>query len=533
MPPKQPKAPDENDLMRANPSAYDPLADVEPWEPDCDEETPGTKSATRKPSPRQAARLIELADANITAQIRWDGDVFVALSIGARQETVRIESDRFAKLLRQWMYQAEKVPPSQIAVTEAQSTLAARASLEGIERPIFRRIGKDEGALYLDLADDQGRVVEVTAEGWRILPASPVFFLRPQSMLPLPAPVRGGSLSELFTLINLPAESHALALGWLVGALRPDGPFPLLAVHGEQGSGKSTACKMLRAIIDPDAAPLRSVPREPRGLMIATRQAWVLGFDNLSTLPGWLSDDLCCIATGTTFPDRQLYTNDREVLFVAKQPILINGIEELATRADLLDRCLVLSLPTIAEDRRQPESDLWGLFYAARPRLLGALLDAVSCALRRLPEIKAKGLPRKPRMADFAVWVTAAEPSLGLNEGGFLAAYFANISASADLPLEASAIAAPLRTLLDRQPRTLDGAPPSWTGTATALLSALRDCAADDERRQRDWPRNAQGLSGQLKRLAPNLRQKGIHIEHGKAGDRKRTRTITIRSDAC
>jgi hypothetical protein len=67
-------------------------------------------------------------------------------------------------------------------------------------------------------------------------------------------------------------------------------------------------------------------------------------------------------------------------------------------------------LPPIAEDRRRPASEFWREFEAARPRILGALLDAVSQALRRAPGVR---LPRLPRMADFAIWVTAAAPALG------------------------------------------------------------------------------------------------------------------------
>jgi hypothetical protein len=349
-------------------------------------------------------------------------------------------------------------------------------------------------------------------------------------MLPLPEPVRGGRLDELFHLINLPDDSQPLLLGWLVAALRPDGPFPVLAVHGEQGSGKSTACRMLRALIDPHEADLRGPPSDARTMYVSTRHTWILGYDNLSTLPRWLSDALCRVATGGAYSDRLFYTNDGEVLFKAKQPLLINGIEEVATQSDLLERCIVVSLTAIPEDRRRPEDEIWPAFHAACPRLLGALLDAVACALRELPHVR---LERAPRMADFAKWATAAESALGLPRGGFLAAYLANQEAAADLPLEASAIWAPLRALLDKQQSGLNGEGPSWTGRATELLKALGECASDQERHQRAWPRDPRTLSGQLSRLAPNLRKRGIHFDRGKATDRSRTRTLTLRSDPC
>lgn len=527
------KAPDDNDLMKEQGAAFTPLSNTAPYEP----EPEATPAARRKKQSRrkgtgslQAKRLMELAEQHGAELFSDEGVSYICATIGRRRATLRVESPEFARLLRNWFYEAHESSATQPAITEARSTLAARACFNDSHRKVYMRTGKAGGALYLDLGTEDGQAVEITAQGWRLVDSPPVYFFRPRGMLPLPLPERGGSLSTLFTFINLPRDVQPLLLGWLIGSLRPDGPFPLLAVHGEQGSGKSTACRMLRELIDPHTAALRSVPRDERGLFIATRHTWLLGFDNLSTLAPWLSDALCCLATGSAYTARELYSDDAEVVFLAKRPILLNGIEELATRADLLDRCILLNLQSIAEDRRRSEAELWTDFRAARPQLFGALLDALSCALRELPNVK---LHRSPRMADFAAWATAAEPALGLEPGAFVTAYFQNISAASDLPLEESAIAAPLRVLLEKQGPMLDGSGPTWTGTATELLTALRSCALDEHKRQSNWPKNPQALSGQLRRLAPNLRQKGIQTENSRASDGKRTRIINIRSIPC
>lgn len=44
-----------------------------------------------------------------------------------------------------------------------------------------------------------------------------------------------------------------------------------------------------------------------------------------------------------------------------------------------------------------------------RPRILGVLLDAVSYGLRTVGHVQLDALPR---MADFALWITACEPAL-------------------------------------------------------------------------------------------------------------------------
>jgi hypothetical protein len=170
-------------------------------------------------------------------------------------------------------------------------------------------------------------------------------------------------------------------VGWLLGALHPHGPYPVLILHGEQGSAKTTTEKFFRSLIDPSSALVRSQPHEPRDLIIAASNGFVCAFDNLSSLPDWFSDALCRLSTGGGFSTRALYTDDEEIIFEAKRPIILNGIEELATRGDLLDRAIVVELPRITDERRQTEDSLCVAFERERPRLLGALLDAVSGAL--------------------------------------------------------------------------------------------------------------------------------------------------------
>ena len=128
-------------------------------------------------------------------------------------------------------------------------------------------------------------------------------------------------------------NDFVLVVAWLLATLRPGGPYPLLAISGEQGSAKTVLSKMLRALVDPNAAPVRALPREERELMIAANNGHVLAFDNLSALPPWLSDALCRLASGGSFAVRQLYTDDDEVLFRGGAPVMLNGIEDVVSRA--------------------------------------------------------------------------------------------------------------------------------------------------------------------------------------------------------
>jgi hypothetical protein len=119
-----------------------------------------------------------------------------------------------------------------------------------------------------------------------------------------------------------------------------------------------------------------------------------VALDAVSCFPTWISATLCRRATGGGFAVRQLYTDQDEVLFDAARPVILNGIEDIVTRPDLADRAVFLTLEPIPEERRRPEAELWAVFEAERPGILGVLLDAVlkvTPAQTHLPSTAAHG----------------------------------------------------------------------------------------------------------------------------------------------
>ena len=241
-------------------------------------------------------------------------------------------------------------------------------------------------------------------------------------------------------------EFNAGSLQSGLDRLRSGRAYPLLAVYGEQGSAKTvlSISKLLKALIDPNAAPVRALPREERELMIAANHSHLLAFDNLSGLPAWISDALCRLASGGSFAVRQLYTDDDEVLFQAVRPTILNGIEDVISRPDLADRAIFLMLPPIEEAKRRSEAELWREFEMPRPGILGALLDAVTHGLQRLPGVRLENLPR---MADFAMWATACETALWPS-GTFARAYEANHRAMVEGVINADPVTACVRDIM-------------------------------------------------------------------------------------
>lgn len=463
-----------------------------------------------------ADALVELADeARLFQAPGQEGGAYAVISVDDHEENWPIKSERFRDWLsrRYWETQ-DKVPSSQ-AKQDALGVIVSKALYEGPALPVAVRLAQHDGDIYLDLADEQWRAVRISAQGWELTCEPPVRFIRKWGMLPLPMPESGGRVDELRELVNVPDDdAWVLFVAWLVAALRPDRPFPILCVNGEQGSAKSSLCKMARALIDPNQAPLRRPSNRDRDLMITANNGWIVGFDNISGVAPSLSDTLCSLSTGGGFATRELYSDDGEKLFAAMRPVMLNGISDVATRSDLLDRAIQLTLPTIAEDKRRDEDDLWRRFEQIRPRVIGALLDAVVTALKNLDSVR---LDRKPRMADFAKWVVAAEPALGWDPGRFIEAYSKNRSESHVHAIEGSPVGLAIREWMAGQK--------DWEGTSTELLTVLeKGCVDDKTPKKKDWPKSPRSLSNTIRRLAPNLRALGVNVtfdrEHG--GNRRR-----------
>lgn len=362
-------------------------------------------------------------------------DVEVPLPV-PHHEILPLRSKAFRTWLSGRHWRATGRPAGGQAHADAIDVLGALARFDGPGLRVGLRIAEHHGAIYLDLADDRWRVVEIDLAGWRILDRSPVPFRRPRGLAPLLAPTPGGSLEELRAFVNVGGDDqYRLIAGWLLAAFRPKGPYVVLLLGGEQDSAKSTTARLLRLLIDPNTVGDRTLPRDEQSLAIAASNSWIASFDNVSTLAGWQSDAIARLATGAGFSTRQLYSDDEEYLVHVARPVILNGIGGIVTRADLMDRAIVLDLATIPDERRRPEEEFWRAFESARPRILGALLDAISVSFGHHEQVVIGPLPR---MADATRWVTAAEGPLRWPAGSFLAAYRGNIARRRALTLDAS-----------------------------------------------------------------------------------------------
>src|ERR1700736_6375388 len=383
----------------------------------------------------KADKLIGLAlDAGLELFHDPDQQGWVSVRVDTHWENYPIRARAFQLFLLRIYYLDTGESPGAQAIRAAAELFEARALFDGQECPVHLRVAECRGRLYLDLCDSAWRAVEIDDEGWRVVDRPPAKFRRTRGSQALPEPERGGSLEELRPFFNVDHHGWTLIRAFLAAALRPGFLLPILVAKGEQGAGKSNACRVISSLIDPRTSALRGVPREVRDLTAAARNSWLVCFAHLSRLPEDLADAACRFATGGGFGGRELYSDHDEAIFDATRPLVFNAIPDLGTaRPDFLDRALIVEFLNITPEIRRDEAQFWSEFEEVRPRILGALLDATTAGLRNLPNVK---LAQPPRMADFALWVNACEESLGMKPGEALTAYQSNRTETHNLALE-------------------------------------------------------------------------------------------------
>ena len=483
--------------------------------------TSPTLRASKESQATTIVRLVTEARAEL-----WHtpgGDGYVTIRVNDHREHHRLESRGTRDYLTRAYYVDAGKAPNASALQDAIATLSGIARFDGAEYAVHVRVAAGDGdRVYLDLCDLQWRAVEITTAGWQVVTNPPVRFRRPRGVLPLPVPERGGSIEELGHFLNITSnDDFVLMVMWELAALRPRGPYPILIFMAEQGAAKTTATRVLRRLCDPNDSDVRRPPRNTEDLMIAATNGHVVAFDNLSRLPEDLSDNLSVLATGGGFAVRQLFTNNEEMIFNAQKPIILNGISQVATRGDLLDRAIVITLPPIPEAKRKDEATFWVEFEQARPRMLGALLDAVVVCLQRVGSVQ---LARKPRMADFALWGVAAEAACPWPEGTFLRAYANNRQGEVEATLDGDPLVEVVRTITP------------WTGTATELLAVLNAKLPATITQRKEWFSKPRQVSDALRRLSPGLRRTGIEVTFPPgnrtpgAGSFKQKRSVLMRS---
>jgi hypothetical protein len=462
----------------------------------------------------QASELVKFVLARCDLAHDENGDVF---AIDRKTREVRpIERRAFKNWLLAAYYESSKRAARSQSYAEAVQTLTGIGRHKGELVCILIRCAAVQGGYVIDLAEPgNSRAIRVEPGSWRIVDDPGVLFVRPESLKPLPEPVSGANAAELWPLLNVPECQRLLILTWSIDSLRPDTPFPVLDLIGEQGSAKSLTQTILRSLIDPSTTEVRSAPKNSEDLFVGAGVNWLLAYDNVSHLSADLQDTLCRIATGATHATRRLYTNHEEATIRAKRPISINGIGASITAQDLVDRTISLELPPI-EDRRE-RADIERAFDAAHGRILGGLLDLFAAALAKLPGIEIPR-DRRPRLIEYARLGCAVAEATGQSAESFLEVYENARAEAVGRTIDASPVATALIDWLEGRPDR------EGEHSIKSLFENLPRPQMGES-----WPRSPKGFADALRRAAPALRTLGIEISRSRKSHGQKVIAITRR----
>ena len=385
-------------------------------------------------------------------------------------------------------------------------TLRGYAQHRGARIPLeLRTAFDDEGNLWYDLGKS---AVRITPDDWKIDLYPPILFVRNYTQRPQVLPKKGGTIWELFDFVNVKSnEDKLLLITFLTAALVPGINKPILALSGPAGSGKSECTKTLKNLMDPTVPPSLPPISGATELDNLAQTSAVMAFDNLTTMNQTTANHFCSLATGYGVRIRKLYTN-RFIIFEAIRPLIVNGISQVITQPDLLTRAIPIELSPI--EKRIEDSELRKKFDEARPRILGAMFDLLSKALKICPTIKDRNWPR---MGSFVKWGCAITAALGehYTSETFIEAFAKVEGLQHSEALNANPFADVI-TWFMRDKET-------WSGTAGELIEVLTSVSQDGDSENPDikycsqssyWPSNPRAARVQIQKSLGDLKATGI-----------------------
>lgn len=482
------------------------------------------ESSSSQSNESTASELITLVTAETELFFDDYADkAFVTATIENVEHTMAIGSKAFIDWLSFTYYNKTKCQSefgssaSESNIKQACFALAGIAKYDFAKKRAYLRVAQTENAHYIFLSDEKMQVVELTADGWTVLPQSPVKFWKTGAMKSLPIPVSGGDVNELWNFLNIPEKERPLVLAWMLEALRSDSKKPVLAITGVQGTAKSSTHDKIRQLIDPNVVNLRVAPKNREDIFVSAGCNWLVSFENISCLRADMQDAICTLATGGGFAARTLYTNTEETIISVQRPVIINSIPVVVTAQDLADRVIAVELQPIAY---KEDKELNAAWEQRKPVIFGALLDLLVKVIVKLPDVV---LVNPPRMADFTRLGEAMMQIDGFEAGHFTDLYYENRSRSVTHALSSSPVALAICDMVENHTN------PSlivFRGTMQELLNKL---SAENTSGYENFPRTARGLGDVIKRQSPALLISGIQITVGSNVERiNGTRGIVV-----
>jgi energy-coupling factor transporter ATP-binding protein EcfA2 len=428
---------------------------------------------------------------------------YVQIPIDDHTELYPLMSRDFMSWVTLQYYELYGTTPSIVNVRNAINLLSAFNQFGSPRTDTYNRVARCDESIIYDLTNDKWQAVNINKSGWNLIPCPP-FFRRYTHCREQITPISSEStdIDRIFNYINIKNNQRSLFVALLVSYFIPDIPHPVMVIYGERGSGKSTASKIVKEIVDPSILQACTIPQDKNDMYQLLHHHWYVGFDNITALNTDISDIICRAVTGEGIFKRKLFSDSDDITYSYRRCIGLNGTSLMVTREDLLDRSLLFELERIEGKARLEERSIWPDFERNKAYILGSVFTILSRALSLVDKIQ---LDELPRMADFAKWGFAITEAIKEGTGKeFIDLYNLNINMQNEALLSSNPLLSAIYIVMSKQK--------SWHGSPTELYRLIQEISRKENinTRSNNWPKEPNQITKKLNELRSILVHYGI-----------------------
>lgn len=338
---------------------------------------------------------------------------------------VEVESQEFTTWVNNSYFKKHcKFPPGYELAPAIKYVVSEAPLIQGTNE-VHLRFGHNKGTVYIDLANENNEVVAISDTGWNITASAPVYFKKVSTQLAIPTPENYGDYLKLGEFINIDDDSKMVLLSTLCSFAHGNHVRPLLGLIGPEGSGKTSAARFIRTMLDPNA-PLETNVHTTRDLMLTLNYNALPILDNITKFTQAETDSLCKAITGTGSQERRYYTNHDLLSLYFQRTTIYTALKSPTQAPDFLDRALEFDFNRIPHSQMKSDSDLPAEFEKQLPNILGGFYTTISEAMKLLPTIN---LPKHARWCDAFKLSAAAAEVIGYGANNYAETCLAMINA--------------------------------------------------------------------------------------------------------
>jgi hypothetical protein len=470
--------------------------------------------------------LVNFADKNILQVYISDTDssqIFGLIKVNGHFEVINLGTKHAKEWLTSQYYKASGEFHSQEIYDQTLFLIQSQAKFNNklAHREINKRVASDNDSCYIDLGNDDFKLVKITANKVEIIEhgnTTPIFNRsKNQTIMPTPTLlVEGNPLEEFAKLVRM--EDDSIFIPHLIVLFLPHVATPIMFITGQEDSAKSSRSALVKKLVDPSGSKLdeqtESFGRNIDDINVHFANNYLSVFDNVSYITNDISDTLCKAITGSSYSKRKNYSDDEEVILKFQRKIIMNGIGLNIEHSDLARRTIHYFTKKIPKEERKTLKDVMEKFKGIQSSVLGQICNTLSVAYQLYPEV-SKSIKEIQGMADFAIWGECISQALGNKPNKFLEDYKARLEQNSTLLNENNCIIPFLESEFsgtDKQELVYPAG--MWHGKLTSFAEK-----ENYDTKFRGFPKGAGQLRAWIERSKPLLDQADFQVRFEKNTD--------------